>query len=160
MADAAAERRTRQEGLVRLPPTLAQKVGKVRLDDSRLAAAERALSAVVALQPDLVGGEVRALRGLWRAAVEAGDTRRLFLAVHDLSGIGTTFGQPLVTALCRSLCRVLRGYDSLRGEPARLVEAHLDALEMVIACAIVATDTGPGRTLLDELEAAFARLTR
>jgi hypothetical protein len=110
------------------------------------------------MQPDLIGDEVRALPGLWRAAIESGETRRFFLAAHDLSGLGTTFGQPLVTALCRSLCRVLRGYEALRGEPARLVEAHLDALETGIACGITEAAEGPGKLLLDELDAAFARL--
>src|SRR4051812_14025061 len=153
------ERRVRQEGLVRLPPTLAQRVGKLRLDDDRLAAAERAVAAVIAELPDLVGAQVGTLRGLWASACESGEARAFFLAAHDLSGIGTTFGFPLVTALCRSLCRVLRAFDSLRGEPSRLIEAHIEALETVVAEEIREADGIFGRTLLGELDAALARLS-
>jgi chemotaxis protein histidine kinase CheA len=59
-----------------------------------------------------------ALKGLYRAA-------------HDLKGQGTTFDFPLVTRVAASLCNLTELMDE-RHPPIALIDAHVDAIKIVV----------------------------
>lgn len=88
-----------------------------------------------------------ALDGLWRAG-------------HDLKGMGTTYGYPLVTRIAASLCRLVEtdaGKQASRANPL-LVCAHVDGLRAAVRDRIATADHPVGKALIDALEAQVAQL--
>lgn len=89
--------------------------------------------------------------------VETG--QNLYLRAHDLKGLGTTYGYPLVTRIAASLCRILHDAETRLQAPLYLVDAHIDAIGAAVRKDI-RTDADPtGRALAEELESQVARLT-
>lgn len=101
--------------------------------------------------------DVARLHRTWAAAPPGEAASACRVLAHDLSGLGDTFGFPLVTSLCRSLCRflTLRG-DALEGAHG-VIAAHMDALRLV-AAGQVRGDGGPvGREITEELARAVRK---
>ncbi len=110
-------------------PTLA---GLDSVDPAALARAEAALRALSGEFPGWMADELAKLEEA-RARLHAEDGSRaawdqLLLGAHDLKGLGATYGHPLATRICASLCRLL---DDPGRRPLRsraLVDAHVDAV--------------------------------
>lgn len=116
-------------------------VEAVQSDVAALTAAMRVLRDA----PGDVAGEES------RAAARA----RLQVVAHDVKGQGGAFGFPLVTEIAAGLCRLLRGQPEPGTRAFQLLEAHVAALEQVVARRLTDAEDPLGRTLARRL----ARLT-
>lgn len=97
------------------------------------------------------------LHRTWEAAPPGEAAGACRLLAHDLSGLGDTFGFPLVTSLCRSLCRFLKLRGGALDGAREVIAVHMDALRL-IAAERVRGDGGPiGREITEELARAVRK---
>ncbi len=86
---------------------------------------------------------------------EAADACRLL--AHDLAGLGDTFGFPLVTSLCRSLCRFLKLRGGALAGAHGVIALHMDALRLIAAERIRGDGGQVGREITEELARAVRK---
>lgn len=104
------------------------------IDMEAIARAEKALEELSENFDDWLDEEISGLVTARDNAIAddfAGPARdRLFRAAHDLKGQADTFGYPLITTICASLCRLL---EASGGEPdilRDLVDQHVDSARL------------------------------
>ena len=73
-------------------------------------------------------------------------------ASHDLKGLATTYGYPLITRYADSLCKLLANEEEREIAPAKLIEAHIYACRTAMRNEIKAPDHPVGIALANELE--------
>jgi chemotaxis protein histidine kinase CheA len=151
--------------IIQVPNTLRLKVGGGRLgalDPSAIAKAEAALKSLSGnfaqwLQDEITKLETarQAIRtdGMTPATVES-----LYLRAHDLKGLGTTYGFPLITRIAASLCALTDDAEKRTRAPMALVDAHIDAIRAAVRDDIKTDEHPVGRVLADELEARVAEI--
>ena len=131
------------------------------LDPGLLARAEAALQA---LSREFSGwmteetGKLEAARA--RVVAEAGSPAawdELLGRAHDLKGLGATFGHPLATRICASLCRLLDDPVHRAATPLALVDSHVDAVR-ALADGLLDAQGPQGVELCESLEARTAEL--
>lgn len=90
--------------------------------------------------------------GRIRGAFDQGSPDALFRAAHDIKGQAPLFGYGLVAAIATILAELTRGHE--RFDPSRRagVQAHVEALETLVANDIKGGGGDLGRALLAELE--------
>lgn len=71
----------------------------------------------------------------------------LYAVAHNIKGQGSSFGFPLMTRLGDSLCRLTRGKRRFPDGDLNVIQAHLDAMRLVLAQNI----RGDGGALGDKL---------
>ena len=131
------------------------------LDAGAVARAEAALKSLSSnfdewMKDELV--KLEAARDLIRAdGYDARSAEALYFRAHDLKGLGSTYGFPLVTRIAGSLCNILHEPEMRMSAPLALVEAHINAIIAVVK-GDVRGDTDPaGRAIAEELEAQVAK---
>jgi chemotaxis protein histidine kinase CheA len=127
-------------------------------DDHAIDRANEAMKQVSGSFGEWLETDVAKLQGARLAAERAGWTDQalhdLFAAAHDLKGMGATYGFPLATQLCASLCRLIEtdaGKDATRAAPS-LATAHVDAVRAALRDGIKSSANPVGRVLLQALE--------
>ncbi|MHA1523774.1 MAG: Hpt domain-containing protein [Alphaproteobacteria bacterium] len=85
-------------------------------------------------------------------AGEVGET--VFRVAHDLRGQGETFGYPVVTEICASLCRLMEAGMEAQNTPVDLVEHHINAVRAVIRDRAKGAASGLASNLVSELNLA------
>lgn len=90
---------------------------------------------------------LRAIAAEWRQQTRPADEARqsAYEIVHNIKGMGSSFGHPLMTEAGRSLCAYLRQQAGADNE-LTVIDAHLDSFEGILAL-------GPG----DHGDSAHAR---
>jgi hypothetical protein len=148
------------------PNTLKQRLGGAlpKLDEQAVERAERALKTLAVQFDDWMDEELGKLEAAWaqvKARGLSGDAgHALFLAAHDIKGLGTTYSFPLVTRLAAPLCRLIETPELRAAAKPILVEALLNGVRRAIRDRI-RTDAHPtGRALAQEGEAIVAHLLR
>lgn len=105
------------------------------IDMAAIARAEKALESLSGQFEDWLHDEIASLskardevrtHGLIDPYAE-----RLFRAAHDLKGQADTFGYPLITLICSSLCRLLESVEDKRRIPVALVDQHVNAVRVI-----------------------------
>ena len=76
----------------------------------------------------------------------------LYFRSHDLKGLGSTYGYPIVTRIAASLCRLTDDPASRLKAPLFLIDAHIDGIKAAVRGNIRDVDHPVGKTLVDELE--------
>lgn len=76
---------------------------------------------------------------------------------HNIKGMGSSFGFPLMTHVGTSLCSYLRGFEDGSGgwseiADAGILEAHLEAMRKIIDDRISGDGESKGARLLEHLE--------
>lgn len=134
------------------------------LDPAAVAKAEAALKTLSVnfdqwMNEEL--GRLEAARERVRSeGYNAKTAENLYMRAHDIKGLGSTYGYPLVTRIGSSLCGLLHDADSRLSAPLALVEAHVDGIVAAVRRDI-RTDVDPtGRALAEELESQANSLTR
>jgi hypothetical protein len=131
-------------------------------NDDAIARAQSAIESFRDEFPTWLRADIENIQAL-RLAADAGgwaaaEQEHLRTAAHDLKGLGSTYGFPIVTEIAASLCRLIEteaGRALTRKTPA-LACAHVDALRAVVR-AQVSSDAHPvGRALLAELRQQVA----
>lgn len=87
-----------------------------------------------------------------RGAFDAGSPDALFRAAHDIKGQAPLFGYGLVAAVATALAELTRGRAEFEPPRRICVQAHVEALETLVANEIVGGGGDLGRALLAELE--------
>ncbi len=74
---------------------------------------------------------------------------------HNLKGQGSSFGYPLITRIGQSLCQLTRTVREFSDGDLNIVQAHLDAIRLILAKDI----KGDGGEIGDKLAARLETLT-
>ena len=75
----------------------------------------------------------------------------IFEIAHDLRGESASFGYPLVSRVCKSLCRLVEEADAADNSERQKVQAHVDALAAMVTRDLKG-ETPTGQAIADELE--------
>lgn len=146
------------------PPHPMKNKALPKLDAEAVERAERALKSLAVRFDDWMDEELLKLEQCW-ATVKAeglqGDNgSKLFLAAHDIKGLGTTYNFPLVTRLATPLCRLIETPELRTSAPPVLVSGLINAIRIAIRQRIRTDDHPTGRALAQESEAIVAQLLR
>ncbi|MDC7683887.1 Hpt domain-containing protein [Asticcacaulis sp. BYS171W] len=145
--------------IIQIPNTLRAKVGGKlgALDQAAIAKAEEALTSLSDQFEGWLEEEVTKLEAAQETIRRDGFTTHtaeaLYFRCHDLKGLGTTYGYPLITRIAGSICKMLDDEEIRMLSPKLLIDAHIDAIRAVVRGRIK-EDTHPvGKTLAETLEA-------
>jgi hypothetical protein len=131
-------------------------------DAEAVARAEAALKKLSANFAAWLADEIAKLRaaravidtdGVTNATIET-----LYMRAHDLKGLGGTYEYPIITRIAGSLCKIVDDPARRAETPLELVDAHIAAIEAVVA-AEIRTDADPqGLAMVEALEAGVAKV--
>lgn len=76
---------------------------------------------------------------------------------HDLKGLGTTYGFPIVSQFASSLCRLIDSPDGRAKAPKSLLTAHVNSIIAAVKQNIKDTSNPVGAALLHELTTQVAK---
>ena len=145
--------------MIQVPNTLRLKVGGGRLgalDPSAIAKAEAALKSLSGNFAQWLQDEITKLENARQTirteGLNAQTVESLYLRAHDLKGLGTTYGFPLITRIAASLCALTDDADKRTRAPIALIDAHIDAIRAAVRDDIKTDEHPVGRALADELE--------
>ncbi|MDB5451164.1 MAG: hypothetical protein JWQ52_2292 [Phenylobacterium sp.] len=150
--------------MIQVPNTLRLKVGGAgrmgAIDPAAIAKAEAALKSLSGNFAQWLQDEITKLEAARQQVRADGMTQEtmesLYLRSHDLKGLGTTYGFPLITRIAGSLCRLIDEKEKRTSAPMPLVDAHIDAIKAAVRDDIKDTDHPIGKVLVQELEARVA----
>ena len=149
--------------MIQVPNTLRLKVGGGRLgalDPSAIAKAEAALKSLSGNFAQWLQDEITKLENARQTirteGLNAQTVESLYLRAHDLKGLGTTYGFPLITRIAASLCALTDDADKRTRAPIALIDAHIDAIRAAVRDDIKTDEHPVGRALIEELEARVA----
>jgi hypothetical protein len=150
--------------MIQVPNTLRLKVGGGNrlgmIDPGAIAKAEAALKSLSGNFAQWLQDEITKLEAARQQIRAEGPTydnmESLYLRTHDLKGLGTTYGFPLITRIAGSLCRLIDDKDRRTSAPMGLVDAHIDAIKAAVRDDIRAEDHPVGQVLVQELESRVA----
>ena len=143
--------------LIKVPNTLKVKIGgqMAKVDMAAIAKAEAALASLSSNFDDWISDEVTKLEAARRQVGEdklsglAG--KQLFNCAHDLKGLGTTYGFPIVTQIADSLSKITQTQELREQAPLFLVDAHVDTIRAAVKSNIRNVDHPVGKILIAEL---------
>lgn len=145
--------------IIQVPNTLRAKVGGKlgALDQTAIDKAEAALADLSSQFHDWLLEEIKKLEERQAYIKREGFTKEtaemLYFSCHDLKGLGTTYGFPIITRMAGSLCKMIDDEDKRLLAPRVLIDAHLDAIKAAVRDGIK-EDTHPvGKVLAETLEA-------
>jgi hypothetical protein len=126
------------------------------IDPAAIAKAEAALQGLSSNFAQWLSDEVGKLDGARQRVKSEGisieNMESLYLRAHDLKGLGTTYGFPLITRIGGSLCKLIDDKDKRLEAPLALIDAHIAAIKAAVRDGIKADDHPIGRVLIQELE--------
>jgi hypothetical protein len=148
---------TKSGQVIRVPNTLKAKLGgRFSIDPDAIKRAEAALQGLSGQFGEWLQDELKKLDAA-RAAVTAEGMNTetagaLYTSAHDLKGLGTTYGYPLVSRIAASLCKLMDEPATRPSAPLFLVDSHIHAIKAVVRDEIKDPDHPVGQALVRELE--------
>ncbi len=126
------------------------------IDPAAIAKAEAALANLSGNFAQWLNDEITKLDGA-RATIQAeGPTlenmESLYLRAHDLKGLGTTYGFPLVSRIAGLLCRLIEEKGQRMTAPTALIDAHILSIKAAVRDSIKSEDHPVGKVVIQELE--------
>ena len=85
-------------------------------------------------------------------AARAASVKELYGIAHNVKGQGGAFGYPLVTRIAHSLCTLVRQERDFSDADLGVVQAHLDALRLILVKDIKGEGGDTGAKLAARLE--------
>jgi hypothetical protein len=76
---------------------------------------------------------------------------------HDLKGLGTTYGFPIVSQFAASLCKLIDSPEARAKAPKKILDAHVSAIVAAVKQGIKDSDHPIGKALLVELQSQVGR---
>jgi len=133
----SADGKSTYEEIEPLVPLSAKvKLGPTGIDGAMLAAAEAAAAEMAVEFPAWAATDVQRMRAAaaeLRVAEFPEAVQPIITVAHDLKGQGGSFGYPLVTLVAGSLCRLLERRTRFEPKTLAAIDAHLDALGVILA---------------------------
>ena len=145
--------------VIQVPNTLRAKVGgrMGAIDKDAIGKAEAALADLSSQFGDWLLEEIKKLEDVQALIKSEGlnpeNSDQLFYRAHDLKGLGTTYGFPLISRIAGSLCKMLDEPEKRAQAPRMLVDAHLDAIRAIVRDQIKDEGHPVGKILSETLEA-------
>lgn len=150
--------------MIQVPNTLRAKLGGRlgAIDPATIAKAEAALKALSGNFDQWLNDEVAKLESArQRVRTEGQDAETmeaLYLRAHDLKGLGTTYGYPLITRIAGCLCRLIDDREKRLNASMALIDAHIDGVKAAVRSEIKSDDHPVGQALVAELERQVSEL--
>ncbi|HET7335175.1 MAG TPA: hypothetical protein VFI93_08665 [Rhizomicrobium sp.] len=147
----------KQQAEIFMPPNIlkAKMGGSGRgVDTAALRRAQAAMDALKDEFADWIAKDVAELVAARDTYAKDGDTESrdtLYLRSQDLKGQAKTFEFPLVARIAASLCKLLDGNNAAL--TVALVDAHVNAIRVIVKQNIKTEDDKTANTLAMELEA-------
>jgi hypothetical protein len=144
--------------MIQVPNMLRMKVGSRfgGIDPNAVAKAEAALKNLSGQFSQWLQDEVVKLETARAVVKSQGLTQKtiddLYVHCHDLKGLGTTYGFPLITKIAGSVCKLMDDQATRTKAPMFLIDAHIDAIRAAVRDNICDTDHPVGKILATELE--------
>ena len=140
-----------------MPPNIlkAKVGGSGGLDN---AAIKRAEDAVEELRDEFAGwilNDVKELldaRDIYEKKADVATLSNLYRTAHDLKGQASTFDFPLVARVASSLCKLTDDCTRSADLPLTLVDAHVDAIKVIVRDGIKDPSNQMASILASELE--------
>ena len=110
-------------------------------------------SAVVDL--DRAAAFVKAARE--QPATRADSVKEVYGIAHNLKGQGSSFGFPLITRIGQSLCQLTRAARAFSDADLGVMQAHIDAIRLILAKDIKGEGGEVGDKLAARLETLVAK---
>jgi hypothetical protein len=125
------------------------------IDPAALAKAEAALKGLADnfdqwMQDELTKLDAARAR-ITAEGYTAGTAENLYFRAHDLKGLGSTYGYPVVTEIAGSLCRLIDEPATRMNAPLFLLDAHIDGIKAAVRGNIRDPDNAVAKSLLAEL---------
>jgi chemotaxis protein histidine kinase CheA len=125
-----------------------------------VARAEAALKALAGQFAGWLQDEIRKLDAararITADGLDAETCEAFYLHAHDLKGLGGTYGFPIVTRIAGSLCRLIDDTAPKTTLSLALVDAHIDAIKMMVREDVRDSDSLLADAIVKELEAKVA----
>ncbi|HVZ00863.1 MAG TPA: hypothetical protein VHA35_15250 [Dongiaceae bacterium] len=86
------------------------------------------------------------------SAARPANVKEIYGIAHNLKGQGTSFGYPLITRIGQSLCQLTRRERDFSDGDLGIVQAHLDAIRLILAKDIKGEGGEVGNKLAARLE--------
>jgi hypothetical protein len=137
------------------PNVLKAKVGNGGLDSAAITRGEEAIDGLKDKFGDWIAVDVDRLvqrRDVYQAQSNDHSLSDLYRASHDLRGQASTFDFPLVARLASSLCKLTDDTSYGLELPADLINAHVDAIKIIVRDGIKDPTDQTAATLAVELE--------
>jgi chemotaxis protein histidine kinase CheA len=147
-----------------MPPNMLKAKAGGGLGGVDMAALKRAEAAMETLQTefaDMAADDVKnllAARARYAQAPDAASRAALMRAAHDIKGNAPTFNFPLIARVAGSLSRLIGELPDSMPLPAGLVDAHVNAIQVIHRQNIQSTDDKMAQTLCAELDAKVEEL--
>ena len=90
-------------------------------------------------------------------ATRAESVKEIYGIAHNLKGQGSSFGYPLITRIAQSLCQLTRHERAFADADLGIVQAHLDAIRLILAKEIKGDGGEIGHKLATRLETLAAK---
>ncbi len=133
------------------------------IDPEAIAKAEAALQSLAGNFAQWLNDEIVKLDGARLRVRDEGKTpdsmEALYTRCHDLKGLGTTYGYPIITQFAASLCKLTEDKDKRLDAPLTLIDAHIDAIKAAVRKGIKTDEDPVGHALIAELEKTVAELS-
>lgn len=140
------------------PNTLKDKVpvsGTGEPDMTAVVRAEKALDLMSVEFDDWLAEEVEKLliaRDLVQAdGLNDETSEKLYMASHDLKGQGETYGYPLITQVCASLCKLLDTAPQHSDIPTDIIDHHVNAVRNMMKLKMKLADDPQGSAVANKL---------
>lgn len=140
------------------PNALKDKVpstGKGEPDYGVVERAEKALGTMSVEFDDWLADEVEKLLSARAAVLAEGlsdaTVENLYKASHDLKGTGETYGYPLISQVCTSLCTLLDSVPHPRAVPDGIIDHHVNAVRNMMKLEMKGPDDPQGSAVADKL---------
>lgn len=132
------------------------------IDPAAIAKAEAAMLSLASNFGQWLNDEITKLDGV-RAGIQtagpsAENMESLYLRAHDLKGLGTTYGFPLVSRIAGLLCRLIEDKAQRLQAPMALIDAHIMSIKAAVRDNITSEDHPVGKILIQELEGQIKAL--
>jgi Hpt domain len=145
----------------RLKAKLGKNVGA--FDAAAIARAEAAMAALSDQFGDWLNEELAKLEAAHKllSAPGSGDAEleSFYRTAHDLKGLGTTYGYPIVSQFAGSLCKLLDSPTARANAPRSLLSGHVSAIVASVKQKITSSDHPMGKALLIELQGQVSKFS-
>jgi chemotaxis protein histidine kinase CheA len=154
---------SQQAETFRPPNLLKAKLGNrfANIDASAIARAEAALASMSDQFGDWLDEEMRKLEAAHAVVRKPGSTdaemEDFYRRAHDLKGLGTTYGFPIVSQFASSLCKLIDSPQGRAKAPAALLDSHVLAIQAAVRQNVREASHPIGKALLGELASQVGR---
>ncbi len=145
------------------PNRLKAKIGNLRggFDAAAIARAEAAMASMSDQFGGWLNDELAKLEAAYAVVRKRGsgegELEEFYRRAHDLKGLGSTYGFPIVSQFAASLCKLIDSPEGRAAAPHQILDAHVGAIIAAVKQNIKDSDHPTGKALLIELQTQVNR---